>query len=144
MSWPDFWGAVVAGLGATAIWVVCGRAREIFRLRRKFDRYAGRYSVTRKQETKREPFEVVVSVAGNVLDLTMEKLPSGDSGGGRILMDEQLRGEGHYWRIKKGEQLWGFWDVQVRDDRTLLLHETYSKAQIKTLVLSGFRWERVD
>jgi hypothetical protein len=45
--------------------------------------------------------------------------------------------------MKGEEQLWGFWDAQVRDDSTLLIHETYSKAETKTAVLSGFRWTRL-
>jgi hypothetical protein len=98
MSWADLAGGVIAGLAATGAWVLATRFYEFVRLRKKFGRYVGRYSITRKQQIQTEPYEAVVTVKRNVLSICLRNLPVGDSGGGTILMNEQLRGEGHYWR----------------------------------------------
>jgi len=63
-----------------------------------------------------------VTARGNVLDVRYENLPGEDSCSGEIVMNRQRRGAGHYSRLKAGEDLWGFWDLQVRDARTLLVH----------------------
>ena len=144
MTWADVLGGVLAGLIATAIWVVCDRVRRFVRLRAKFGRYAGSYSVTAKEEVEPRSERVAITVKGNVLAVRFENLPPGDSVSGRILMDDQLRGEGHYWHVKGGAQLWGFWDVQARDDRTLLVHTTFAVSGTDRLAFEGFRWERAD
>lgn len=99
MTWSDVLGGVLAGLIATAIWVAVDRLRRFVGLRRKFGRYAGHYSVTGKEELEPRLELVAITVKGNVLDVRFEHLPPGDSVSGRILMDEQLRGEGHYWHV---------------------------------------------
>src|SRR3954451_18738552 len=144
MTWADVWGGVVAGLIATAIWVFVDRSRRFIRVRRKFGRYAGCYLIAGKEELTPRPERVAIEVKGNVLAIEFENLPPGDSVSGRIVMDELLRGEGHYRHVKGGVQLWGFWDIQVRDKRTLLVHTTFSRSGTDTLVLEGFRWERTE
>ena len=52
------------------------------------------------------------------------------------------RGEGHYDDVKDYEQLWGFWDVQIKDDDTLLVHTTYASTH-DTLVSQGYVWRRI-
>src|SRR4051812_39994987 len=123
MTWADVWGGVVAGLIAT--------------VRQKFGRYAGCYLIAGREELAPRPERVAIEVKGNVLAIEFENPPPGDSVSGRIVMDEQLRGEGHYSHVKGGVQLWGFWDIQVRDKRTLLVHTTFSRSGTDTLVLEG-------
>src|SRR5262249_5302485 len=83
----------------------------------------------------------VITVCDNVLEVRLAGLPDGDSCEGQILMNEQLRGAGHYWHMKGGKELWGFWDVQVRDPETILVHTTFVKAETLSVVVEGFRWE---
>ena len=147
MGWivlGDVSGGVLAGLIATGIWVAGEHLRRFRRLIRTFGQYAGSYSVTEKERGDPRRERVAITVKGNVLAAQFENLPPGEEASGRIIMDGQLRGEGHYWHVKDGAQLWGFWDVQVRDDRTLLVHTTYAMSGTARLAVEGFRWERRD
>jgi hypothetical protein len=59
-------------------------------------------------------------------------------------MNHQLptTARGQYDDTKDEEQLWGFWDVQIKNHDTFLVHTTYANQQ-DGLVLQGYIWRRV-
>src|SRR5437899_21142 len=101
MTWAGVLGGVLAGLIATGIWLLAVRTTEYVRLRR----YAGSYSVSRKQKTERDDWKVMIGVKWRRrgLYVRFENLPPDDWVCGRILMDEQFRGAGRYRHMKGGE-----------------------------------------
>lgn len=59
-------------------------------------------------------------------------------------MNRQLptSGEGHYDHFEDDEQLWDFWNVQIKDDHTILVHTMYASTH-DTPVLQGYIWSRI-
>ena len=92
-----------------------------------------------------EPETVSITVKGNLLSVEFENLSDGELVTGQIAMNEQLpqSGEGLYWHVKDRAQLWGFWDIQVKDKNTILVHTTYTNHKTHTAVVSGFVWSRI-
>jgi hypothetical protein len=144
MSWADLLGGVLAGVAATGIAVLLARAIDFIQLRK----YAGHYSVTAKQEVQPRAERALIRVRGNLLGLylkvNLENLPPDDWAIGRVLMDGRFFGAGRYRHMKQGNLLFGAWDVQAEDDRTLLVTTTFVKSGTERVVVEGFRWERTD
>lgn len=137
---------VVAGVVAAAIWAVCDDRRRQQRNRKNFDPIAGRYSIAPKLATQSDLGSgktAIVTVARNVLNITFQGLPGGDLITGEIAMSEEFprSGEGHYRHLKGGQQLWGFWKLQVQDVSTLLVHHEYARHDAR-LITQGFLWKR--
>lgn len=42
-----------------------------------------------------------------------------------------------------GKRLWGFWEVQVKDADTILVHTTYAHPTTEAAVAQGYVWERI-
>lgn len=142
VSWSDLAGGVLAGVIATAVWALGLWWVEAHRFERAFARLSGHHEVRRKQSSSLEPYTVVVTAKGSVLDVRYDGWRDG-SCEGEIVMNRERRGAGHYSSVKKGKQLWGFWDVQVTDAGTVLVHEIYAKEETKTQIVSGYRWTRL-
>jgi hypothetical protein len=51
-------------------------------------------------------------------------------------------GRGHYYRHDT-PHAFGFWEVQVVDARTILVHETYAHPRVRVANVTGFVWTRV-
>jgi hypothetical protein len=145
VSGNDLLVGVVAGVLATVIWVVGVWLYRRHRFKHDFGSLNGRYRSTRKLGDQPEPETVSISVEENLLAVVFEGLPDGESVSGQIAMNAQLprSGEGNYWHIKAGEQLWGFWEIQVKDADTILVHRTYASHKTHQAVVSGFVWSRV-
>jgi hypothetical protein len=135
----DLLGGVLVGLAATGVWAFGVWGVEACKFKRTFGPLAGDYEVRRKLSSAREPYKVAVTVSGNVLRVRYVGWPEG-SCEGEIIMSRVRRGAGHYSSLKNGDELWGFWDVQVAGDGTMLVHEIYAKEQTKTQIVSGYRW----
>jgi hypothetical protein len=147
VSGADLLVGVLAGVVASAIWWALAWSDRRRRLRRDFGHLAGKYRVTRKLSDLPEPGTVLITVSGNTLRAhQFEGLPDGDSITGEISMNEHLpnTGRGHYAHVKGGKRLWGFWDIQVDDGDTLLVHTTYANYKTHVAVVSGFVWERLQ
>ena len=143
MDWLDaLIVGVVAGVVAAGLWASGERKLRLRRYKKAFGPLSGEFRVTPKLTEKPHPERAVIKVRDNVLDVRLVGLPDGDESKGEILMNDQLRGAGHYWHLKGGKDLWGFWDVQVRDHKTILVHTTFVKAN--TVVVEGFRWELIE
>ena len=112
---------------------------------RTFRKYAGTYFERRKFPTAPDADlpRVVIEVNQNLLTVHFEGLPRGRTITGQIVMNPQfpLSGQGHYDDRKAGEQLWGFWHVQIKDENTLLVHTTYASMH-DTAVVQGYIWRR--
>ncbi|MDX6480663.1 MAG: hypothetical protein QOG85_1173 [Gaiellaceae bacterium] len=132
---------VAAGIVAAGLWAFGERKLRQRRYEGAFGSLSGEFRVTPKLTDKPHRETAVINVRDNVLDVRLAGLPDGDASEGEILMNEQLRGAGHYWHRKGGADLWGFWDVQVRDDKTILVHTTFVKDT--TVVVEAFRWELI-
>lgn len=114
-----------------------------YRLHHEFAPLAGMYQVTRKLTDQPEPETVSISVKKNFLTVQSH---GGEVYSGEIAMSEQLpaSGKGQYQHSKGGTQLWGFWDVQLKDKDTILVHTTYADSQSHTAVVSGYVWKRIQ
>ena len=145
MSGSDLLVGVVAGVVATIIWALGAWIYRERRLRREFHPLTGTYRSTRKLTDQSEPETVSIRVSRNILLVEFEGIPDGDSVTGEIAMNEQLprSGRGQYFHVKDGAQLWGFWDIQVKDANTILVHRTYANPKNHTAVVSGFVWSRI-
>jgi hypothetical protein len=140
--WEDLGVAVLAGLLAAGIVVTWRRLWWWLELRP----LTGRYRSTRKLASVSDPETATIRAAKNLLRVHFEGLDDGDSIVGEIVMNEQLprSGKGHYSHISKGEDLWGFWDLQVKDKRTLLVHTTYVDAETCREVVAAYVWDRLE
>ena len=139
-------GGVVAGVVAIGTWALLASCRRRWRNHRHFGRLSGRYRITKKV-VKEPPVETAsIRVKGSVLMVEYEALPNRDgSVTGEIAMMELFprSGEGHYSDTRDGKQLWGFWELQVKDDDTLLVHTSYANHKTLALTVEGFVWTRV-
>ena len=141
----DWFTAIATGLVAAAAWAVLTYAIERLRVESTFRKYAGVYIETRKfpipGQYHREMLRI--TVRQNVLRVVFVESP-GRSIQGEIVMNRQLStsGEGQYDDVKEQEQLWGFWDVQVKDKNTLLVHTSYASTH-DTQALQGYIWRRL-
>jgi hypothetical protein len=133
---------VLAGVVAALIWALLVALYRANRLKREFGPLSGTYRVTRKLSDQPEPETVSISVKRNVLTVQSQ---GGDLYSGEIAMSEQFlaSGKGQYHQAKDGAQLWGFWDVQRKDEDTILVHTTYANPQSHAAVVSGFVWKRI-
>jgi hypothetical protein len=138
-----FLGGVLVGLAAIAVWAFGVWGVEAYKFKRAFGPLAGDYEVRRKQSSALEPYKVALTVSRNVLGVRYVGWPDG-SCEGEIVMSRVRRGAGHYSSLKGGDELWGFWDVQMAGDGTVLVHETYAKEETKTQVVSGYRWTPLE
>src|SRR5205823_755601 len=132
---------------AAAVWALLVLLARLYGYKRHFAPLSGTYESTRKLANTPEPERVVIRAERNVLRVTFENMPSGESVTGEIAMSQELQrsGRGHYWHDKNGEHLWGFWDVQATPDRALLVHASFAaNTDPPLLVTSGFVWRRVS
>jgi hypothetical protein len=137
--------AVVTGVVAAGVWAALALALRWWLRKRHFGPLAGTYTVTRKLGQTPEPDVVVIRVSGNVLEVEALCVPNAESVTGQIVMNEQLwrSGRGHYDHLKtNGDQLFGFWDVQVKDADTLLIHTTFVDQANHRAVVTGYVWRR--
>lgn len=87
---------------------------------------------------------VVIAVQGTVLRIHFEDLDEDEAIVGAIEMNEHLpsSGRGHYSHDEGTKRMWGFWDIQLYDEDTILVHTTYSHYRDHFAVVSGFVWKR--
>ncbi|MFL5961792.1 MAG: hypothetical protein ACJ757_02720 [Gaiellaceae bacterium] len=130
---------------ATIIWVFGVWLHRKQRFSRDFGRLSGTYRVMRKLADQPEQETVSIGVQRNLLAVEFGDLEDGESVTGEIVMNEQLHGsgEGYYRHVKDGVQMWGFWDIQVKDATTILVHTTYANPKTYAAVVSGFVWSRI-
>jgi hypothetical protein len=151
VSCRDLLTGVVAGVVATTVWaLLVFPAYQWLRRRRNFQHLAGAYHVTRKSTSKVEPETVSITVHGNVLEVEYEGLVASDgtpsAASGKIAMNEQLpsSGRGHYWQDTPGRARgWGFYEVQLVGDGTILVHSTFSDTSERA-VLVGYQWDLIE
>jgi hypothetical protein len=149
-EWSALAGNLVTGVAAgtvsAALYAWIQAQRREMRIRSEFAELAGTYSMTRKLGEAPEAERARVTTQGNVLNVVYIDVPRGDSVVGYIAMSEELtgRGEGYYDHVKRGQQLWGFWDVQVKDSSTILVHTTYAHPTDHRTVASAFVWQRIE
>lgn len=141
----DVAAAFLVGLAASLAWASSTYLIDRWRMSRTFAKYAGPYRSWRKFPTAAgnwEEEDLEITVARNVLSVRFSDKPNRDIHG-EIVMNRRLptTGRGQYDHVKDEEQLWGFWDVQVKDENTLLVHTTYAST-IDTVVLQGYIWTR--
>jgi hypothetical protein len=149
VSGRDLLTGVVAGVVAAIIWALLVLAYRWWRRQQNFKHLAGTYRVTRKSTGEPQPETVSISVRGNVLGVEYEGLVASDgvasAASGEIVMNEQLpsSGRGHYWQDTPGKARgWGFYDAQLVDDGTILVHQTFSDTSERA-VLVGYEWTPV-
>ena len=102
--------------------------------------------MTRKSTGESQQETVSITVHGNVLRVEYDGLDDESIASGEIAMNEQLpsSGRGHYRQDTPGRQRgWGFYDVQVIDDGTILVHSTFSDTSERA-VLTGWEWTRAS
>ena len=129
---------------ATALWTAVVVFFQRWRLWHQLHQLNGTYQVTPKGATQPDPEEsVVIRVDKNLLVVDYRGLAGGESAQGQIAMNEHLpaSGRGLYTH---GHNLWGFWDVQVKDTKTLLVHTSYFNAELNALVVAGYVWRQLD
>jgi hypothetical protein len=138
--------AVITGAIAAGVWALCATlwmrhqiSTHVFPLR-------GRYTSTRKEATEPEDRRIAIDVRNNVLIVTFEGQPEGIEIKGEITMNEHnlTQGAGGYSHVVNGTDYWGFWDVHVKDNDTLLVHTTYVRADTGVLVTVANVWRRWD
>jgi hypothetical protein len=99
--------------------------------------------VRAKLTSEPEPETLSISVKRNLLRVQSEgtKYPYG----GEIVMNEQFiqSGRGQYTQAYDDDTLWGFWDVQLKDADTILVHTTYVDARRNAEVVPAALWERI-
>jgi hypothetical protein len=47
------------------------------------------------------------------------------------------------YRLGDQKQLWGFWNIQVKDTDTILAHQTWAKPARQTTVVLSEVWSRI-
>jgi len=137
---------VVVGVVAAIIWALLVLAHRWWRRRQNFKHLAGTYRVTRKSTSERQLETVALTVRGNLLQVEYEGLENEGIASGEIVMNEQLpsSGRGHYRHDTPGKARgWGFYDVQVIADGTILVHSTFSDASERA-ALVGWEWTPRD
>jgi hypothetical protein len=137
--------ALATGIGAAVIWALFAGYSAGGSVVRNFAPLAGPYSVRRKLSAAPEPETLTITVRGNVLEVVALNVPGAQSVGGEIQMSDQLprSGKGHYEHVElDGTQLWGFWDVQVKDAKTILVHTTFVDQPNHRAVVTGDLWTR--
>lgn len=136
-------GGVLAGVVAAFIWTLIVAGYRVRRLKREFAPLSGTYRVTRKFTDQPQPETLSITVKKNLL--TVQSQGADGLYSGLIAMSEEFpsSGRGHYQHAKDGAQLWGFWDVQRKDDDTLLVHTTFTKPT-QVAVVAGYEWERIE
>jgi hypothetical protein len=135
---------VLAGVVAAIIWAVGAYLYRRYCVSADFHDLADEYTVRKKRRAEPESDTTKIRVAGNVLRVTQEGFEEGGSAKGEIQMDtsDVRSGKGQYVHDKPGPPiLFGFWDVQVMDRDTILVHTTYASTN-DTLVFQGYVWER--
>jgi hypothetical protein len=146
MSVGDLLTGVVAGVVAAIIWALLVLAYRWWRRRQNFQHLQGIYGVTRKSTGESQPETVSICVHGNVLRVEYVGLDDEGIASGEIVMNEQLpsSGRGHYRHDTPGRKRgWGFYDIQVVDDGTILVHSTFSDTSERA-ALVGYEWTRVE
>lgn len=143
--WRDLGLAVTAGVAAGIVLALLEAGRRWVRRRCTFGHLTGEYSITRKLAEAPEADRACVTVKGKILTIEYVGMPPGDTVSGKIAMSEELtgRGNGYYDHLKGGQQLWGFWDVQLKGRSTILVHTTYADPADHRTVTSAFVWERI-
>ena len=137
--------AILTGVVAAAVWAAIVYSTGSGNAVLEFSPLADTYTVIRKLGDKPEPETTVIRVRGNVLEVEPHNVPDAKSVRGEIVMSEQLRrsGRGQYDHVKtNGDQLFGFWDVQLKDDDTILVHTTFAKDD--AAVFTGYVWSRAN
>jgi hypothetical protein len=145
VSWEEVAGGLLVGLAAVVVWEVGRWLWRWIRLRREFGDLAGIYVVTRKlNPSAREDGIAHIDVSGSRLTVTFRDLKAGESISGEIGMNESMprNGRGQYHHLDGGDEMWGFWDVQVVPPKSLLVHTTYAHDREHHAVVSGFVWTR--
>jgi hypothetical protein len=146
VNWHDLWVGGVAGVVATVVWTFGAWLYGWWRLRQAFNWLNGTYDVRRKESPQLEPESVQISVRGNLLHISMQNVPDAKLIKGWIAMNEQLprSGRGHYTHLKSnGDELWGFWDVQLAKERkSLFVHANFVDATRGVEVVSGYIWRQ--
>jgi hypothetical protein len=132
-------GGVITEIGrATINW-----ARRQRQYRLDFAHLGGRYQISRKLAVQAEPETASITAHGNILHVTFEGLPKGDSVEGKITMKDHASGKGDYVHLKDGQQLWGSWEIHVQEPETILVHRTYASHKTHAPVVSGYVWNRI-
>jgi hypothetical protein len=146
-DWASLWFAVVTGVVAAAFWAFGAYAIQRLRLWLTFRQYAGSYLERRKFPTDpmAERNHLRIEVRRNILAVRFERQHQGRTITGDIVMNPQFprSGRGQYDDHTDARQLWGFWDVQIKDATTILVHTTYASPE-DTAVMQGYIWERSD
>lgn len=142
----DVVGGVVAGLIATGLLTAGSEIYRRWQFRRALRPQAGDYRARWKYTAKVEPETLVITVEKNRLIVTAKD--AADPYEGKIVMNEQFlqSGRGQYWQTKteNGEKLWGTWDVQLLDAKTILVDRTHADPTEKKPIYAGFVWEKLD
>jgi hypothetical protein len=146
LSGRDLLTGVVAGVVAAIIWALLVLVYRWRRRQQNFEHLQGTYRVTRKSTGESEPETVSIFVHGNVLRVEYDGLDDEGIASGEIVMNEQLpsSGRGHYWHDTPGKARgWGFYDIQVAGDGTILVHSTFSDTSERA-VLVGYEWTAIE
>jgi hypothetical protein len=151
LSWALGVG-IGAGVIAAGIWASWQSVRIRWR-RRWLVGLEGIYQARWKLTDKILPGTISITVSGNVLELTSsDDFGAGYVRGGGapftgwIVMSDEPRGSGrgHYEQtLKDDEIVWGFFEIQVREDGSMLVHRTYAHPVKKAAIVSGFVWSRI-
>ena len=108
----------------------------------------GDFQSTRKLNPEIVCEQMTIDVDGNRLAVKSDDW-SGGAYEATIVMSDELPGSGrrHYRHRHEvdgtPEWLWGFVELQVMTDDTLLIHHTYAHYKEFRAVVSGFMWERL-
>ena len=146
MDMGDLVTGVVAGVVAALIWTGIEWWRRRQRNSVHFGHLGGVFRITKKLAEQPEPETASIKIVGNVLEVDYEGMPEGDSVHGEIEMSEIFprSGRGHYLHVWEGKPLWGVWELQVKDDDTLLLRATYPNHKTLEETTHGYVLTRIS
>jgi hypothetical protein len=136
-------GFHIKPLVATAVYVPVSWLWQQWRYRRKLGPYSGRFQAQWKYQDKTEPGTLVIKVHRNRLLVDVSDIEHPYHG--KIVIDERFLdgGRGRYRQVKGDKVLWGLWDVQLLDRKTILVDRTYTHYAKMEPVVTAFVWERL-
>jgi signal transduction histidine kinase len=140
--WKEFGLALLVGTVAAAIWSLLVWTYFRQRNRRQFEGLAGTYRMRRKSEDESAVGSLVtIKVRDRVLSLTSDENLTLGPLVGEVLMSQEIPNHGTGFYNHTAGIGWGFWELQVKDKDTLLVHTQWTNTS-EQLVVTGWRMVR--
>lgn len=136
--------AIIGGVVAAFLWTLIVLIFWAARRRWSYSRLKGDYEARFKGSDEVQwTLKIRVMGRGNRLNVSGRN-EAGATFRGDIVMSDELAdsGRGHYYR-DDAPDAFGFWEVQVVDARTILVHETFADPRNRVAVVTGYMWSRI-